>query len=387
MASTALKVEGLGDAGADQGSEWRTVNGIRIMVPVDATTREAIIIMQQRMAQGANVATGSFGSPTIPRGTNTSIGDLLEEELATIVPRNLTPIPGMNEDLVRQATSIFVNEATQILIRDLDAPNPADRPSSFEFAGIVMDLEQRLVGAGVRNDGIAAQIESILSLNHLRDLAEQQGLTISDIKARSFDSPIIRNRATRILWDQAGILTIGGIKADDVLEEYQRQLEEQLRRSRVGGAVGPKYVRPDDDLVRDWVRGRLRITVGDVAEERVDWLTDVFFATDRKNFDNPEQEFDPRQAVKENIRRQADYIEIHANRAEDIDEDGWLPQFVASQAQQGLDPSVALIRGKDLATIGATGSADLFQAQRLGRSDSFIERASAVNSVIGSVLR
>lgn len=161
-----------------------------------------------------------------------------------------------------------------------------------------------------------------------------------------------------------------------------------------GGRVGrvrPLYRPPDERVVRDLAKSRLRVLIGDAPEPYVEAAVKVFMRDHRRAFDQPASGVDPAQSLKEYIRTLPEYQRIHAARPETVEEDAWLPRFFREVIQAGAAPSQEQVLATDFAKAGFS----LEQAQRgtavrefarLGQNQGFLgQMRRAIRNVVGVV--
>jgi hypothetical protein len=298
----------------------------------------------------------------------------------------------INDTLRQRAVDFFVNETVGNLLRDPLSDLP---PSSIDQAGIFVRTEEMLRAAGYRGTSVAVEMNRIMNEQGLNQLATERGVALASVFSdTNVEDQFLRlkgtNDGTQIVWDRAGALTVQGLKVENYIAEQAEQEQSLWNRLRGGGSSTPTYNAPDRRTVEDAVRSRLKLTVGTANESRVDWLTDMYLRDHRKDFDSRiagTGQIDPSQTVKEEIRKLPDYMEIHEHRPEDVDEESWLPKFIADQREQGVQFDAARERGVKLATVGATdASAQEFQTQRLG-GGNFLQNAAMVGSIVGKVMR
>jgi hypothetical protein len=299
----------------------------------------------------------------------------------------------INSARLQDAWDFYISATTENLMRDMD-PSSLQPPSSWRQSEIFVKTEQMLRDAGLRGDMIPAEFQVMNSEGGLMELADQQGLQLSPVGMDPVEDQFMRaggaNDALQAIWWDQGALLKQGMRAETYWQKAKDYEDEMWRQIRGGGGGGPTYNAPERRTVEDAVSARLKLLVGAANESRVNWLTDMYMQDHRASWDSQVAGtgvIDPLQTVKEEIRKLPDYMEIHQNRPEDMDEDGWLAQHIADLRVQGLQFDAARERGIKMATVGATGSSvQEFQTQRLG-GGNFLQNAAMVGSIVGKVMR
>jgi hypothetical protein len=145
-----------------------------------------------------------------------------------------------------------------------------------------------------------------------------------------------------------------------------------------GGPTPPVYVKPDERVIQDFVKGTLVSLVGNIPETMVGRLLDIYMRDHRANFDNPEAQIDPAQSVLEAVRNSALYQQIHKLRPDSVDERTWISDRRAAAQQGGLNVGAQ----EDFAILQATLGGDLpdvveaagvSQLQTSGRAPSLLD--------------
>ena len=160
-----------------------------------------------------------------------------------------------------------------------------------------------------------------------------------------------------------------------------------------GGRGGPQYVRADQLLVEEVVKGYVVATTGKIHQDLIDQGIATFNEKHRLGWDVREtQEVDPMMAVKEMVRADKRYSGPHTLRPESVDELEWIGQRQRALSAYGVAAGAEEQLGIDLATIGAggTGVRGVAESQifadsgRLAKSqrDSLVSRASVAMRLI-----
>ena len=145
----------------------------------------------------------------------------------------------------------------------------------------------------------------------------------------------------------------------------------------------PVYAPPDRREVRDEVRGIMAALVGFADKPRLEGLTDVYMASHKKSWENPELGLSPSADVYERIRQSSDYQRIHELRPDTVEEADWVSQRVYLGEQNGLSATRAQRFGVQQATAGAaiTDIADAASVQNFAltgqHGGSFFDRIRA----------
>lgn len=159
------------------------------------------------------------------------------------------------------------------------------------------------------------------------------------------------------------------------------------------GRTAPTYVRMDQLLVEEVVKGYVVATTGKIHQDLIDRGIDVFNEKHRLGFDLREtQEVDPMMAVKEMVRTDKRYTGPHTLRPESVDEMEWIGQRQRALSAFGVAAGKEEELGIQLATIGAggTGVRGVAESQifadtgRLAKSqrDQLVSRASVAMRLI-----
>ena len=159
------------------------------------------------------------------------------------------------------------------------------------------------------------------------------------------------------------------------------------------GRAAPQYVRADQLLVEEVVKGYVVATTGKIHQDLIDQGIAVFNEKHRLGWDVREtQEVDPMMAVKEMVRADKRYTGPHTLRPETVDELEWIGQRQRALSAYGVAAGAEEQLGIDLATIGAggTGVRGVAESQifadsgRLAKSqrDSLVSRASVAMRLI-----
>lgn len=122
-----------------------------------------------------------------------------------------------------------------------------------------------------------------------------------------------------------------------------------------GGAAGPTYVKPDERLVREAVRGDLVALVGKADPAKIDELVSTYMSEAKRAFDVRETEqVDPMETVKAKIRETAEYKAIHQLRPDSADEFDWVSSRIGALKRAGVTDAMAEELGISQATVGAS---------------------------------
>ena len=159
------------------------------------------------------------------------------------------------------------------------------------------------------------------------------------------------------------------------------------------GRAAPQYVRADQLLVEEVVKGYVVATTGKIHQDLIDQGIAVFNEKHRLGWDVREtQEVDPMMAVKEMVRADKRYTGPHTLRPESVDELEWIGQRQRALSAFGVAAGAEEQLGIDLATIGAggTGVRGVAESQifadsgRLAKSqrDALVSRASVAMRLI-----
>lgn len=174
----------------------------------------------------------------------------------------------------------------------------------------------------------------------------------------------------RLDYDEAEETLLGWGPVPETGDDYgfDRGGSSSLGGGRRGGATR-EYIGPDRGLVEDWVKQQLINKVGRANGDRIQMLTDVYMADDKKNFGITKGEgIDPKQSVIEKIREFDDYKRIHAMRSDADDEDTW----ISGQMSQLLDAGVSSAEAEKLAInfaqagVAQARAGELSEARRIG---------------------
>ena len=160
-----------------------------------------------------------------------------------------------------------------------------------------------------------------------------------------------------------------------------------------GGRAAPQYVRADQLLVEEVVKGYVVATTGKIHQDLIDAGIETFNEAHRRGFDVREtQEVDPMMAVKEMVRGDKRYSGPHQLRPESVDELEWIGQRQRALSAFGVAAGKEEQLGIDLATIGAggTGVRGVAESQifadsgRLAKTqrDALVSRASVAMRLI-----
>ncbi len=180
----------------------------------------------------------------------------------------------------------------------------------------------------------------------------------------------------------------------DVNHPANQQLLQQQQQSGIGsGRAGPTYVRMDQLLVEEVVKGYVVATTGKLHQDLIDNGIDLFNEKHRLGFDLREsQEVDPMMAVKEMVRADKRYSGPHTLRPESVDEMEWIGQRQRALSAFGVAAGKEEDLGIQLATMGAGGSgvrgvaeSQIFaDSGRLAKSqrDQLVSRASVAMRLI-----
>lgn len=160
-----------------------------------------------------------------------------------------------------------------------------------------------------------------------------------------------------------------------------------------GGRTAPTYVKADQLLVEEVVKGYVVATTGKIHQDLIDRGIATFNEKHRLGFDLREsQEVDPMAAVKEMVRADQRYTGPHTLRPESVDELEWIGQRQRALSAFGVAAGKEEQLGIDLATMGAggTGVRGVAESQifadsgRLAKSqrDQLVSRASVALRLI-----
>jgi hypothetical protein len=124
---------------------------------------------------------------------------------------------------------------------------------------------------------------------------------------------------------------------------------------RGSGAQGPVYVKPDERLVREAVKGTLAALAGKIDPQFLDDLTATYMSESKRGFDLRESEqIDPMETVKAKIRDTSEYKAIHTLRPESVDEMDWISSRTGALKRAGVTDAMAEDLGIAQATVGAS---------------------------------
>ena len=129
-----------------------------------------------------------------------------------------------------------------------------------------------------------------------------------------------------------------------------------------GGSRGPSraaYRMPDRDAITEMVRTYVVAVLGEDNGGAVNQGVDAYFKAHRADYDQPNQDVDPQQAVKGSVRANQTYKDIHSLRPEGIDELQWVTSTQAKLRSIGYSSAGAEQLGIKLATVAASDSAVL----------------------------
>jgi hypothetical protein len=160
-----------------------------------------------------------------------------------------------------------------------------------------------------------------------------------------------------------------------------------------GGRGAPQYVRADQLLVEEVVKGYVVATTGKIHQDLIDQGIATFNEKHRLGWDLREsQEVDPMAAVKDQVRADRRYTGPHTLRPESVDELEWIGQRQRALSAFGVASGKEEQLGIDLATMGAGGSgvrgvaeSQIFaDSGRLAKSqrDQLVSRASVAMRLI-----
>ncbi len=160
-----------------------------------------------------------------------------------------------------------------------------------------------------------------------------------------------------------------------------------------GGRAAPQYVRADQLLVEEVVKGYVVATTGKIHQDLIDAGIATFNEKHRLGWDVREtQEVDPMMAVKEMVRADKRYSGPHTLRPESVDELEWIGQRQRALSAFGVAAGKEESLGIQLATMGAggTGVRGVAESQifadsgRLAKSqrDQLVGRASVAMRLI-----
>lgn len=141
---------------------------------------------------------------------------------------------------------------------------------------------------------------------------------------------------------------------------------EDIFNSLTSGGGGfsapePVYTPPDRREVRDQVRGILVALVGTADNQRLERLTDKYMSAHKRAWENPEIGLEPRMDVYEDIRKSADYKNIHKLRPDTVEEADWVGTRTYLGERYGLSANRAQSFGINQAVAG-TAQGDLEDA-------------------------
>lgn len=186
------------------------------------------------------------------------------------------------------------------------------------------------------------------------ELQSRGHLTPTEAKQLAEQIPNMSETSARILAQRGGAFAIqpavteGEIAQDDFSDLFA----PSFGGGGGGGFAGPVYRRPDERVVRDFVKGTLVSLVGEVPEHLVGPAVETFMRDHRADFDNPEQEIDPSQSVVELIRGTEEYQTIHELRPESVDEREWISSRAREAQRGGLDTGEVEQFAIEQATVG-----------------------------------
>lgn len=122
-----------------------------------------------------------------------------------------------------------------------------------------------------------------------------------------------------------------------------------------GGATGPVYVKPDERMVRESVKGMLAALAGTVDDGKLNELTKLYMDEHRRSFTVRETEqLDPMESVKAAIRNTSEYKAIHTLRPESTDEYTWITQRQGALKRAGVTDIMSEKLGIAQATAGSS---------------------------------
>jgi len=122
-----------------------------------------------------------------------------------------------------------------------------------------------------------------------------------------------------------------------------------------GGAVGPVYVKPDERVIREAVKGTLAALAGTVDPGQLDKLTKLYMDEHARSWAVRETEqIDPMESVKASIRSTSEYKAIHQLRPESTDEYDWITTRQGALTRAGVTAITAEQLGVAQATAGSS---------------------------------
>ena len=187
--------------------------------------------------------------------------------------------------------------------------------------------------------------------------------------ASSREEKITYWQAKQLGWMPEGVSAVSvGYWAN----KLQARLEQEIIGSASGGgggggrgSIGPTYVEPDRDSVREQVRAYVGATPGRANKDRVESATDAYMQGSRSAFDQREtKQVDPWNAVQKLVRSSTEYQDIHQQRPESVDELDWVVDRQEKLRQIGLSAMSAENLGVEQARMGANDQA-LIQAAEM----------------------
>ena len=171
---------------------------------------------------------------------------------------------------------------------------------------------------------------------------------------------------------------------DPNIPEFDLSLPDPTTIGGGGGRAGPRppeYRAPDRRLIEDYARATLVALTGTAQDGDIQAFSDLYLTEDRRNFDNPNQDIDPRESVKVGIRKRDDYKAIHQLRPESLDEFQWVSDRRGSLLRAGVAPDLAEEIAIEQATVGATTQ----QAAEAGVTATFAGQKQALPQFMQSM--
>lgn len=127
------------------------------------------------------------------------------------------------------------------------------------------------------------------------------------------------------------------------------------RGRRGGGGAGPKYVKPDEDQVRDYVKNYVVAVTGTLHEDIIEQGVKEFMRADKEGFRKRETEqVDPMTAVKKLVRGTSAYKAVNDLRPESVDEMQWVTGMQGKLRGLGISAASAEDLGIAQAGVGAS---------------------------------
>lgn len=155
-----------------------------------------------------------------------------------------------------------------------------------------------------------------------------------------------------------------------------------------GGRVGPTYVAPDRRAIEETVRNQMVALIGSIESQNVGKIVDAYMRDHRKAWEGAS--LDPNMTILEELRSLDSYKKIHKLRPDSANEATWVSQHRSAWQQGGGRVGEAEEKAQQLATIGATASADNATLSEFGagfETNTFKSRMTNAAKVAASKVR